>query len=68
MKVSCREKRRAGARAVDLGEPSVYQGGPKFEMIHKSHCSRRSKLVDWGAKHVDWGGKSSLGAGPGGSQ
>ena len=46
---------RAGGRAVDLGRPSGYHGGPKFEIKHKSRCLQKSKLVDWGAKHVDWG-------------
>ena len=33
---------------------SVYhQGGPKFEIKHKSRCVQKSKLVDWGVKHVD---------------
>ena len=42
--------RRAGARAIDLG-------GPKFEIMHKSRCLQKSKLVNWGAKHVDWGAR-----------
>ena len=45
------EKRRAGARAVDLGEP-------KLEIKPKSHCFQRSTLVDWV-------GQAPLGAGPG---
>ena len=45
---------RAGARAVDLGGPSVYQEGPKFEVKHNSCCLQKSKLVGWGGgKHVD---------------
>ena len=56
---------RAGARAVDLGGPSVYQGGPKFEINHKSHCFQKSKLVDWGGPSMSIGGPGSpLGAGP----
>ena len=35
---------RAGARAVDLGEPSVYQGRPNFEIRHKSRCLQKSNL------------------------
>ena len=45
---------KAGGRAVDLGGPNVYQGGPRFEIKHKSRCLQKSKLVDWGAKHVEW--------------
>ena len=56
--------RRAGGRAVDLGGPSGYQEEPKFEIKHKSRCFQKSKLVDWGAKHVNCGGKAPLGAGP----
>ena len=44
---------RACAIAVDLG-------GPKFEVKHNSRCLQKSKLVDWGAKHVDWGGRPPL--------
>ena len=40
-------ERRAGTRAVDLGGPSVYQGGPKFEIKQKSRCLQKSKLVNW---------------------
>ena len=29
---------RAGVRAANLGRPSVYQGGPKFEIQYKSSC------------------------------
>ena len=37
----------AGARAVDLGGPSVYQGGKaKFEIKHKSRCLQKSKRVN----------------------
>ena len=46
--------------------PSVYQGGAKLEIKHKSHCLQKKKLANWGAKHVDWGqGLAPLGAGPG---
>ena len=56
--VKSRTEVRAGARAVELGGPSVYQGGPKFEVKHNSRCLQKSKLVDWGgAKHVDWGAR-----------
>ena len=50
-----RLKLRDSGRVVDLG-PSVYQGGPKFEIKHKSRCLQRSKLVNRGSKHVDWEG------------
>ena len=47
---------RAGARAVDLGGPSVYQGGPKCEIMHKAPVFKRVSLLIGGAKHFDWGG------------
>ena len=50
----------ADARAVDLRELSVYQVGPKFKIKHKIHCFRKSKVVDWGGKHVDWGTRPLL--------
>ena len=43
----------------------VYQGGAKFEIKHKSRCLQKSKLVDWGGKHVGWGARPPLGAGSG---
>ena len=56
---------RAGARAVDLGGPSVYQGKPTFEIKHKILCLQKRKLVTWGAKHVGWGSQAPpFGAGP----
>ena len=39
---------RADTRTVDLEGPSVYQGGPKFEIKHKSHYFQKSKPIDWG--------------------
>ena len=60
MKFSVNRVIRAGGRAVDLGGPSVYQGGPKFEIKHNSRCFQKSKLVDWGAKHVNWGSPAPL--------
>ena len=42
-------------RAVDLGGPSVYQGGPKCEIKHKATVFKRVNLLIGGAKHVDWG-------------
>ena len=51
---SCILSTRAGARAVYLGGPSIYQGGAKFEIKHKSRCLKKCKLVSWGTKHVDW--------------
>ena len=47
---------RAGARAVDLKGPSVDQGGPKFEIKHKSRCFPKSKLAEWGGPSVLIGG------------
>ena len=44
------------SRSSGAGDRAVYLGGPKFEIMHKSRCVQKSKLVDWGAKHVDWGG------------
>ena len=46
---------RAGARAVDLGGPSVYQGGPKGEIKHKATAFKKVNLLIGGTKHVDWG-------------
>ena len=63
-RVSALMQIRAGARAVDLRGLSIYQGGPKFEIKHKSRCLQKSKLVNWGAEHVDWGAQAPLGAGP----
>ena len=36
---------RAGARAVDLGGPSVYQGGPKDEIKHKATAFKKVNLL-----------------------
>ena len=47
---------RACVKAVDLGGPSVYQGGPKFESTLKSRCLQKIKFVNWEPKHADWGG------------
>ena len=47
--VSARQICFVRTRAVDLGGPSVYQGGLKFEIKHKSHCFQKSKLVEGGA-------------------
>ena len=50
---------RAGARAVDFRSiKHLSGGGPKFEIKHKSRRLQKSKLVNWGAKHVDWGAAS----------
>ena len=38
---------KAGGRAVDLGGPSVYQGGAESKLKHKSRCLPKSELVDW---------------------
>ena len=55
---------RAGARAVDLGGPSVYQGGQSLKLITKASF-QKSKLVDWGGPSMSIGGPGSpLGAGP----
>ena len=53
--IGTRTTSRAGARAVDLGGPSVYQGGPKFEIKHKSRCLQKSKLVNWGGQALGTG-------------
>ena len=58
---------RAGARAVDLGEPSVYQGGQSLKLSTKTTVFKRVILLINGAKHVDWRGQapwSPIGAGP----
>ena len=48
-----RDINRADARAVNLGELSVYQGGgAKFEIKHKNRSLQKSKLVNWGATLV----------------
>ena len=61
MQIYLNDETRAGARAVDLGGPSVYQGGPKFKIKHKSRCFQKRKLViGGGGKHVDWGGQAPL--------
>ena len=38
---------RAGGGAVDLGGPSVFQGGPKFEIKHKSRCLQKNQFLNW---------------------
>ena len=48
--VSARQICFVRTRAVDLGGPSVYQGGLKFEIKHKSHCFQKSKLVEGGGR------------------
>ena len=52
---------RAGARAVDLGGPSVYQGGPKFEIKRKNRCLQKNKLVNWGGPSMTIGGQAPPG-------
>ena len=52
---------RAGGRAVDLGGPSVYHVGPKFEIKHKSRCIQKSKLVNWGGQACRLGGQDPPG-------
>ena len=51
---------RAGARAVDLEGPDVYEGRPIFGIKLKSHCLQNRKLVEWGG-----GGSMSVGVGAG---
>ena len=51
---------RAGARAVDLEGPNVYEGRPMFGIKHKSHCLQKRKLVEWGG-----GEACQLGLAPG---
>ena len=55
---------RVGARAVDLGWPSVYQGRPKFEIKHKSRCLQKRKVVNWGSQACRLEGQAPLSAGP----
>ena len=51
------ENVRAGARVVDLGRPSVYQGGGQsLNLSTKAAVLKRESLLNGGAKHVDWGG------------
>ena len=33
----------------------------KFEVKHKNRCFQKSKLFDWGPKHVNWGTKPHSG-------
>ena len=52
---------RAGARAVNLGGPNVYQGGPKFEIKHKVAVFKRESLWNGGqACRLGGGSGSSL--------
>ena len=66
MNIKKTQETRAGARVVDLGRPSVYQEGTKFEIKHKSRCLRKKKRVHWGTRHVDWEGQAPLGTGSAG--
>ena len=53
-------------RAVNLEGPSVYQGGPKFDIKHKSRCLQKYELVHWGGQAHRLGGGGTrplLGAG-----
>ena len=74
-KIDCTEH-RAGARAVDLGGPSVITGGgdsSKFDKAaavftkHKNRCLQKRKLVNWGGQACRLGGPgpslAHLGAG-----
>ena len=45
-------------RGVDLGGPSVYQGGPKFEIKHSSRCLQKKKLVKWRGQACRLGGQA----------
>ena len=59
---------RTGDRGVDLGGPSVYQGGQSIKLSTKAAVCKRVSLLIGEAKHVDWGGRPlqiPLGAGPG---
>ena len=47
------QSRRQSSR---LGGPSVYQGGPKFEIKRKSRCLQKRKLVNWGGARMSIGG------------
>ena len=53
---------RAGARAVDLGGPSVYQGGgASLKLSTKAAVFEIEILLKRGAKHVDWGDQAPPG-------
>ena len=51
---------RAGARAVDLGGPSVYQGCQSLNLSTKATVFKRISLLIGGAKHVDRPGPPPL--------
>ena len=55
---------RAGARTVDLGRPSVHQGGQSLKLSTKAAVFKRVSLLIGEAKHVDWGNQAPLGVGP----
>ena len=56
---------RAGGRAVDLGGPSVCQGGGQsLKISTKAAAFKKASLLIGGAKYVDWGARPTLGAGP----
>ena len=56
---------RAGARAVDLGGPRVYQWGRQsLKLSTNAAVFKRESLLIGGATHVGWGGQVPLGAGP----
>ena len=39
------------------GTKCLSEGGSQFEIRRKSRRFQKSKLADWGAKHVNWGGR-----------
>ena len=55
---------RAGARAVDLGGPSVYQRGQCLKLSTKAIAFKKLSLLIRGAKHVQ-APLTPLGTGPG---
>ena len=44
---------RAGGRAVDLGGPSVYQGGQSLKLSTETAVFKRVSLLTEEARHVD---------------
>ena len=56
---------RVGARAVDLGTPSVYQGGQSLKLSTKAAVLERVSLLIGGPSTSIGGARLPLGAGPG---
>ena len=47
---------RTGARAVDLGGPSIYQEGGQSLKLSKSRCLQKRKFVNWDGQAYQLGG------------